>query len=345
VIAGEGGTETGNTVARAVLPPLLIHIGYPKTASSWLQRHVFGDPATGFGWLVTNGDSPERPHRDSPVRQLFNLSPFDFDTAALREEFSRLIGSVEAKNLVPVISLERLSGSLFSGGHDSALIAERLVCLFPEAKVLVVIREQRSMIVSAYKQYVKVGGALSLARFISPPHSSWAHVPWFELSYFEYDRLLRHYSELFGPERLLVLAYDEFVEDPTAFVAKIARFAGLPIGAEQLDSLPFDRTRKQSRSSAAIAVRRRLNRLAVRAEVNPAPLIEARIARRAVRWATRDKFVDRLVDAVLPGPVHERCDSKLRRVAATAVGDRYRESNRATSELTGIDLSSYGWTT
>jgi sulfotransferase family protein len=156
---------------------------------------------------------------------------------------------------------------------------------------------------------------------------------------------LRHYSELFGPERLLVLAYDEFVEDPTAFVAKIARFAGLPIGAEQLDSLPFDRTRKQSRSSAAIAVRRRLNRLAVRAEVNPAPLIEARIARRAVRWATRDKFVDRLVDAVLPGPVHERCDSKLRRVAATAVGDRYRESNRATSELTGIDLSSYGWTT
>jgi hypothetical protein len=328
-----------------VPPPLLIHIGYTKTATSWLQRHLFGDPATGFGWLETNGDRPGRPDKESPIRQLVSLSPLDIDTTALGDDFARLIGSVEAKGLAPVISLERLSGSPFSGGHDSVAIAERLVRLFPEAKVLAVIREQESMIVSTYKQYVKVGGALSLARFLALPRSSSLHVPWFELRYFEYDRLLRHYSELFGTERLLVLAYEEFLQDPATFVAKIAQFAGVPLGSEQLDSLPFDRTPNRSLSPAATAVRRRLNRLAVRTEVNPAPLFEARIAKRAVRWATRDKLVDRLVDAVLPRPVHERCDSKLRRVAAAAVGDRYRESNRATSELTGIDLGSYGWTT
>ncbi len=315
--------------------PLLIHIGYYKTGSTWLQRFLFGDPASRFGSLAKDFV------RDSPVWQLAGLSPFDFDAAALREDFARLIGSVEAKGLLPVISFERLAGSPFSGGHDSALIAERLVRIFPEAKVLAVIREQRSMIVSTYKEYVKAGGALSLARFIASPRSKSLRVPWFDLRFFEYDRLLRHYSELFGAERLLVLAYEEFVEDPTAFVARIARFAGLPFDAEQLDSLPFDRTARQSPSAAWIAVRRRLNRLAVRDEVNPAPLFEARIVKRAVRWARRDPA--RLVDAVLPRPLHHRCDSKLRRVATAAVGDRYRESNRATSELTGIDLSSYGW--
>jgi hypothetical protein len=325
--------------------PLLIHIGYTKTATTWLQHHLFGDPATGFGWLETNGDRPGRPDRNSPVRRLVSLSSLDVDTAALREDFAGLIGSVDAKGLVPLISLERLSGSPFSGGHDSAEIAERLARLFPEARVLVVIREQGSMIVSTYKQYVKVGGAVSLERFIDSPRTSTLHVPWFQLGYFEYDRLLRHYLDLFGPERLLVLAYEEFVEDPAAFVAKIARFAELPAEAERLESLPFDRTPKRSLSSAAIAVRRRLNRLAVRTEVNPAPLFEAPIAQRAVRWATRDKLVDKLVDAALPRSVHDRLDSKLRCVAAAAVGDRYRESNRATSELTGIDLGSYGWTT
>jgi sulfotransferase family protein len=325
--------------------PLLIHIGYTKTATTWLQRHLFRDPATGFGWLETNGDRPGRPDRDSPVRQLVSSSALDVDTAALREDFARLIGSVEAKDLVPLISLERLSGSPFSGGHDSAEIAERLAHLFPQAKVLVVIREQASMIVSTYKQYVKVGGPVSLERFIALPRSHNLHVPWFRLGFFEYDRLLRHYSDLFGPERLLVLPYEEFVEDPAAFVAKIARFAELPLAAEQLASLPFDRTPKRSLSSAAIAVRRRLNRLAVRTEVNPAPLFEAPIAQRAVRWATRDNLVDTLVDAALPRSLHERFDSNLRRVAAAAVGDRYRESNRITAKLTGIDLSSYGWTT
>ncbi len=199
---------------------MLIHIGYTKTATSWLQRHLFGNPATGFGWLKTKGDISGRPHKDSPVRQLVLLSPFDVEPPALREDFARLIGSVQARGLVPVISLERLSGSPFSGGDDSTLIAERLRHLFPGAKVLVVIREQESMIVSTYKQYVKVGGALSLARFVALRRSSNLHVPWFELRYFEYDRLLRHYSELFGAERLLVLAYEEFVENPAAFVAK-----------------------------------------------------------------------------------------------------------------------------
>ena len=52
---------------------------------------------------------------------------------------------------------------------------------------------------------------------------------------------------------------------------------------------------------------------------------------------------------VLERPFAERlaagADARLRRVVEAIVGDRYAESNRATAELTGLDLASYGWPT
>ena len=30
---------------------VLIHIGYHKTGTNWLQRRFFSDPATGYRWL------------------------------------------------------------------------------------------------------------------------------------------------------------------------------------------------------------------------------------------------------------------------------------------------------
>jgi len=49
---------------------------------------------------------------------------------------------------VPVLSAERLSGNPDSGGYDSVHVAEYLAATFPEARVLIVIREQADMLVS-----------------------------------------------------------------------------------------------------------------------------------------------------------------------------------------------------
>jgi hypothetical protein len=68
----------------------------------------------------------------------------------------------ERGGLIPMVSSERLSGNPHSGGYDSAVLAERLHQVFPGARVLVMIREQRSMILSSWAQYVRVGGACLL---------------------------------------------------------------------------------------------------------------------------------------------------------------------------------------
>ena len=49
------------------------------------------------------------------------------------------------------------------------------------------------------------------------------------------------------------------------------------------------------------------------------------------------------VERAMPEGVDDAFDRRLREKIAEVVGDRYEASNRAWSELTGIDLSAYGY--
>jgi hypothetical protein len=312
--------------------PVLVHIGYHKTGTNWLQRHFFGDTRTGTKWVGKSGG-------DHPVRQLVHARPLEFDAAASRAQFDPLLRSAEAEGLLPVVSHERLSGHPFSGGHDSKEIANRLKAVFPEAKVLIVIREQRSMILSTYKQYVKAGGPLPISVFVAPPRSTSRRVPWFDLRNFEYEHLIRYYHSLYGEDAVLTLAFDQFVGDPSAFAAAIGRFAERPLDHDLLASLPYSARSNPALPAVEVAIRRRRNRLIVRSEVHPAPAIESRWLRRLTR-----AVLGLPVGSLVPQRISDRSEASLTRQVEELVGDRYRESNRVTAELTGIDLAGYGWT-
>src|SRR5438094_721969 len=95
----------------------LIHIGYHKTGSTWLQEQVFCDER--FGFVSTDGPLP--------IDEAFvALNPFTFSAEQARALFSGLLRSAADKALVPVISHERLSGDVGTGGVDSRMIADRL---------------------------------------------------------------------------------------------------------------------------------------------------------------------------------------------------------------------------
>jgi hypothetical protein len=117
---------------------VLVHIGYHKTGTSWLQHFVFEDPASGYGSVG---------HRAPThlLRRLVGEHPLHYDRTAMRRDFERLIRKVEAQGLLAVVSLERLSESPYSGGNDSREFADRLHDALPNAGVLIVIREQRDI--------------------------------------------------------------------------------------------------------------------------------------------------------------------------------------------------------
>jgi len=308
---------------------VIVHIGYHKTASSWLQRHVFGNPQTGLQTVGKLG-------ADHPVRQLVRIRPLEFDAAPMRALFEPLLQPLRDAGLVPVVSWERLSGHAVSGGYDSKELANRLREVFPEATILVVIREQRSMIVSTYKQYVMGGGPNSVEAFLSPDYSQNMRLPWFDLRHFEYDHLLRHYRSLFGDDSVHTLPFEQFLREPHDFVAAIGQFAERPIDDALIAAMPFGDVHRPSLSALELELRRRRNRFA-RSELNPAPF-ESRLLKRLTKLkqaAAKPLVLERL---------GARADSELKERVAATVGERYRESNRATAQLTGLDLARYGWT-
>jgi hypothetical protein len=319
--------------ARARTGSILVHIGYHKTGTSWLQRELFRGE-TGYCWL---GKRP----RTHPVRRIVRDPPLEFDAASVRQAFDPLIAEAEQAASLPVVSLERLSGHPFSGGFDSDRIAERLVDVFPEARVLVVVREQRSIVLSTYKQYVQVGGAVSIERFLDPPRSRSERVPVFDARHFEYHRLVERYRELFGDDCVLALPYELFVRNGRGFVERIAAFAGRPIPDPVLDRLRYRRRTNRARSALTVAAVRRLNRVAVRTEVNPAPVAEWRPAERLSAWIQRTEALD----GRLTRPLEQRSQARLRQTVDRWAGGRYVESNRRLAELTGFDLDEYGWVT
>lgn len=126
----------------------LIHIGYPKSGSTWLQRNVFRNPKLGFF----------EQSRHKVTELLIAPNTFDFEAATCRQQFLPDIQQAQERGLHSVLSQEMLTGRAHTGGYNGATNAERLAQVFPNAKILIVIREQKRMILSSYKQYVKGGG-------------------------------------------------------------------------------------------------------------------------------------------------------------------------------------------
>jgi hypothetical protein len=177
---------------------LLIHIGYHKTGTSWLKKFVFENPTIGF--FCANGRHLRR--------SLIFPHVLNFDPSICRKHLQPVLRNAYEKHFSPVLSVERLSGSPHSGGYDSKEIADRLAQAFPQAKVLIVIREQRSIILSSYKQYVNVGGSCSLNNYLQPPARGRGRIPLFSFDHFKYHRLIEYYISLFGLPNLLVHPYE-----------------------------------------------------------------------------------------------------------------------------------------
>jgi len=311
--------------------PVLVHIGYHKAASTWLQRELFVD-RTGYRWL---GKRP----RSHPVRRIVRERPLEFDPADVRSAFEPLIADAEQPGLVPVVSFERLSGHPFSGGFDIDLIGERLAQVFPDARVLIVVREQRAMILSTYKQYVQVGGAAPLQHFLEPPVGRSLRVPLFDWRYFEYDHLVRHYRRLFGQEHVLTLPFELFVRDGRAFVQRIAELGGRPIPDDVLETLRYRRRSNRARSALTIAAVRSLNRFSEHTELNPAPVAEWRSAARLSEWLQRTEVLDHRLTNGLEALSQEH----LRGAVDEWAGDRYAASNSRLADLIDADLAALGW--
>lgn len=303
----------------------LIHIGYHKTGTTWLQKHLLDNPDAKFKRYFSKQDI-----RDYIVVP----NSLSFEANETQEYYNSLLKQEDSSELVSVVSSERLSGHPHSGGYDSKEIAIRLKQVFPNGKVLIVIREQKSAISSCYLQYIKFGGPCSLKDYITPTKKGLPVIPLFNFDHFNYLKLIDQYLELFGKENVLVLAYEQFKENPQSFCSQVSSFAG----AQELETLPFSKVTNQRISPLSSNIARQLNKLLVKTTLNPSALNLMDSPELLMKSFI---FLDRLI----PKTIHKIFESKQKVFIKNNVGDRYKTSNQQLSEKLGIDLAAYGYDT
>ena len=198
----------------------IIHIGFPKAASTWLQQSLF--PAVKNYEIVIESVVSEK---------LLKPGSFVFDPVACGKFFSAY------SNKPLLISDERFLGSFNLGWNNGAYtkeLAGRLKNVFPEATILLVIRNQADIIASAYAQYIKDGGTLSIQRFLYPPENfTFQNILKFSFEQLEYDRIIRYFETLF-PKKVKVFLYEDLQDDPGNFIQKLSADLDFEIDKESI---------------------------------------------------------------------------------------------------------------
>jgi hypothetical protein len=306
----------------------LVHIGYQKTGSTWLQTQFLNHPDLLFSRPFSTTEFKEKvilPH------------PFLFEKDTVHNELKQRIADIPDSEIA-VISVESISGSFFCNGADGLERANRIKSVLPDASVLICIREQRAMLRSSYKHYIKAQGTLSLDQWLTASSRSNGKIPVFDPVRFQYHHLISHYQSLFGADNVLVLPFEQFGQSPKSYINQIAVFSGLPLPDDVRDNLNYGHRSNPGLSFFSARIKRHLNRLFAHDLVlNPKPVLPIK-----VHHQTLKKISDRL-DRRVPRKLKSHYEKKIITMIDQWVGDRYQESNAITAELTGLNLCDYGY--
>lgn len=310
-------------------PTAVIHIGFHKTGTTWLQEDFL--PLLRNVHLVP---------RHSIVRAFLQPHALEFDPSRALAELAPVSGSRL------VMSMEALSGYPLNAGLHGALsrdMVRRLQLCFPNAHIVAFVRRQPDALVASWAQHVRHGGTFSLACYLGlrgrASGTRWRpdKRPLFDLTHYAYLPLLRLYREAFGPDRVHVYLYEELRASPDTLLSRFCEDTGL-------EPVPRDSTTRSARQS-----RRR----------SYAPWL-VQLARLLNRFSDRDvaekscwlplpggyplaRGVCECLARVFPPRSSAKIDQILGQSLADRVRDHYRDSNRALAEEFNLPLERFAY--
>jgi hypothetical protein len=304
---------------------LLLHVGYHKTATTWLQNAVFSQESLGF-------TSPWGSQAGIAVDEFVLVSPFRFDARQARSRFDAGLAEAHDKGLVPVLSNEALCGQPISGGRFEygKYVLDRLHEAFPDGKLLIVVREQRAALLSHYRQYIANGFSGDLARFIGGPALPPGFASDCPLDHFEYHALVGHAQALFGAGSVLVLPFEMLKEERERFLSEIYRLVRRPMGV-----VPDPAPQRVGAKGLGLAFKQACNRINFGQLdwARPRQSFSARAVSKVAGW----------VERVAPDAWQAAYEERLREYIEAQIGGRYAPSNARLEQLTGLELGHYGY--
>lgn len=304
---------------------IFIHIGLHKTATTTLQRQYF--PACNDVNLLTT----RLPEVYKFVHYACKSDPLFFDTQIAKQLLDPLIDS----DKINILSNEMLSGPPFSGAVEPGLdhrspILNNLQSVYPEAKIIIVIRKQNSLAQSFYRQYLFSGGTYPIDRFYGFDNDP--EPPLMSLDRFTFSPYIKELHRLF-PSGVLVLPFESFIKNQDDFLRNFAEFVGFTApnivlskaNATKLGPLGFEVTRYLNH-----VCRNKINR----GIIPGIPLLRD----------GRIKFVSivRIINDNWPFPVSKNKNNQITLVT-DEIHERNKEDNCLLDEQYNLNLKEYGY--
>ena len=208
---------------------IVIHIGLPKTGTTSLQHFFFPCHSQidylGKHYVKARKDYDQRDQFvDSIIRLIYSRDEIEFDLTFCKNRFDKVKEGLNGKR-VAVISYEALTENISYIPADRKLIAQRLYNVFGESKIIITIRNQLDMIVSAWAET-----AAKLARYkpfkiwLIEQNNNFYRGILYRLKYFE---LIEAYSRIFGKDNIGVFLLEDLKEDPRKYYIELSNYLNI----------------------------------------------------------------------------------------------------------------------
>lgn len=312
---------------------LLIHIGYHKTASTWLQRELFTSKNQIFE-PFSKKKSGISELGDYIIEK--SITTNNCDHIVDKKIKSVVVNILKEKEKHRekqfVLSDENLSGNPIITDNRNKQIAVLLKQLFYDAKILIVIREQKSIINSLYFQYLSRGGLVGIEQFLIG--DSKKQIYKLNPSHYNYDVVVSEYFNVFGKENVLVLPYEMLKDNPKYFISYIEKFLTIKIDYSEI---VFSRFHNKGKNFFIEHRLRFINRFTKSSYFNNySPL-----GTLPVKYFFTQ--VLRVASFLLPNYLDELTKKRVDRIIKVWAKDRYKNSNQRLNQMLEIDLEQYGY--
>lgn len=212
----------------------VIHIGFPKTATTTLQNHLF---AKHPGILYLG-----KPYRDDDLKGMISHLVMQESTVYHAENLKQYINKYLAQELETGKKVFLISDETFVSAakvRDKGVVAHRLKDLFASAKILVTIRNQMDAVKSGY-----IGGGRLLGN-VPKKYKNMivSFKDWLEISEKMYHgdfvrnviyfNTVDYYARLFGKDNICILLFEDFVNSMHEFTRKLSHFLDIDFETSQ----------------------------------------------------------------------------------------------------------------
>lgn len=205
--------------------PSIVHVGYPKAASTFLQDYVASHPEVAYTMVTMDPlHDPSFAAMPSPAGRNSSDGRVTFISNEKLAESIVVVGDslVWHRNKFTPGSWDVVAPHV---RLDPLEAAQRVKTSFGVNKALIVVREQVEWLLSAYKYFLPrlPAGRNSFADFCDTPRGR------VYLKAGHVDETIAAYRQVFGDGNLCILDTNHLKSDPNSFASALCRFMGVGV--------------------------------------------------------------------------------------------------------------------